>query len=108
MLMDSGVWPGVCRISSCDVAEADALAVGELAEVRTRRGDRREADLGAGGVRELEVAGQEVGVEVGLEDELDGETVGLGGVVDVFVDVAAGIDHHGSPGRLVADQVGRL
>ena len=92
------------RISSCDVAERDALAVGQLARRELGLGDRREADLGAGGRGQFEVAGQEVGVEVGLEHQLDGETGGRG-VAHVLVDVAARVDDDGSAGGLVADQV---
>ena len=41
-------------------------------------GDRGVHDLRAGGLRQFEVAGQEVGVEVGLDDEFDGQTEFLG------------------------------
>ena len=70
-------------------------------------GDRRVGDRGAGGGGQLEVAGQEVGVEVGLDHELDRQPLGLG-VGEVLGDVALRVDDDGAPGRLVADQVRRV
>jgi hypothetical protein len=46
-------------------------------------------------------------MEVGLDDQFDGQTVG-GRIAHVLVDVASRIDHHGAAGRLVADQIGGL
>ena len=56
-----------------------------------------EADLGAGRGGQLEVAGQEVGVEVGLDDELDRQAL-VGGGGEDLVDVAAGVDGDRPPG----------
>mgnify|MGYP000034089173 CR=1 FL=1 len=55
---------------------------------------------------QLEVAGEEVGVEVGLDDQLDrhAEFCGVG---QVLRHVALGVDHHGAAGVLVAEQVRR-
>ena len=98
------------RVAGCvadleeDVAERDALTIRELARRELGGRHRRESDLGARGVREFEVAGQEVGMEVGLDHELDGEP-GLGGVANVLVDVAPWVDHDSTTGGLVADQV---
>jgi hypothetical protein len=55
-------------------------------------------------VGELEVAGQEVGVEVGLDDAVDAEPVRIR-VVEVLADVALGVDDDGGTGRVVTDQV---
>src|SRR5690606_28565252 len=59
------------------------------------------------GIGQLQVPGQEVGVEVRLDDPLDGQTVG-GGVGEVLADVALGIDDDRSACGLVADQVAEL
>jgi hypothetical protein len=50
------------------------------------------------------VARQEVGVEVGLDDEFDRQA-GIGGVGEILGDVALGVDHDRSARRLIADQV---
>ena len=90
-----------------DPSEIDALAVVQLADRELGVGHRRVADFGSGRLGQFEVAGKEVGVEVGLEHQLDGEALGLG-VTEVLVDVAAGVDDHGPPSALVTDQVGGL
>ncbi len=90
-----------------DVAERLAFAVGHLAMLELGFGDRRVGDRRAGGGGQLEMARQEVGVEVGLDHELDRQPAGLG-VGDVLVDVALRVDDDRSPGRLVADQVRRV
>ena len=104
MQIDSGVWPGVARISivtspsdsRCPSAQRldRELDVGRL-PVRDRR---------AGPGRQLEVTAEEVGVHVGLDDPLDRQPVG-GRLLDVELDVAARVDDDGPPGRLVADEV---
>ena len=85
-------------------AERVALAVGDADRFELGLGHRRIHDLGARRLGEFEVAGQEVGVEVGLDHELDRES-GFGGIGDVLGDVALWIDDHRSSGRLVTDQV---
>jgi hypothetical protein len=70
-------------------------------------GDRRVDDPGAGRLGELEVTGEEVGVEVGLDDQFDRHPRRLG-VGEVLRHVALGVDHHRSPCRFVADEVGRV
>ncbi len=91
-----GVAGGVAELEG-DLAERDAFAVGHRAVCELRRRHRRVDDRGAGRLGEFEVSGQEVGVEVRLDHELDGEAVGLG-IGEVFADVAAGIDHHRTAG----------
>ena len=98
------------RVARCvqhlehDLPELDALAVGELAGLELGLGERPVGDLGAGGGSQLEVAGEEVGVEVGLHDELDRQPV-LGRRLEVRRDVAARVDDHGPAGGRVADEV---
>ncbi|GEB57580.1 hypothetical protein GCM10017674_70520 [Streptomyces gardneri] len=58
-------------------------------------------------VRELQVAGHEVGVEVGVDDADHGEAV-RGGVGHVLRDVPARVTYDRQPGLLVADHVRRL
>ncbi len=89
-----------------DRAERVAFAVGHAPRLELGLGDRREHDVGAGGLGQLEVPRQEVGVEVGLDHEFDREAV-LGGGVEVHRDVALGVDHHGAAGGAVAHEVRR-
>ena len=86
------------------LAEGEPLPVGQGFHGELRLGRLAVADDGAGGGGDLQVAGQEVGVEVGLDDPFDLETVGLG-VGQVLRHVALGVDDHGPAGGLVADQV---
>jgi hypothetical protein len=86
------------------VAERIALAVVDSHRLELGLGDRRVDDLRAGRLRQFEVAGQEVGVEVGLDGQFDGEAE-LRGVGEVLGHVALRVDDDGPPGRLVNDQV---
>jgi hypothetical protein len=62
------------------------------------------ADGGAGAGGQLEMAGQEVGVDVGLDDALDADAGGIS-VGHVAGDVALGVDHHRPAGGLVGDEI---
>ena len=104
--MDSGVCPGV-SMTSRTVTELEAVAVGELPDREVGLGRLAVADPGSRGLGELHVTGDEVGVEVGVEDTHDLETVLLG-VGEVLLDVASRVDHDGLAGLLVADEVRRL
>ncbi len=53
------------------------------------------------------MAGEEVGVNMRLDDEFDAQTE-LVRVAQVVVDVAARVDEDGASGALIADQVRRL
>jgi hypothetical protein len=64
-------------------------------------------DRSAGGQRQLQVPGEEVGVQVGLDHQLDAQPRSRR-VVQVLLDVAARVDHDRPPGGFVPDQVGRL
>ena len=68
---------------------------------------RAEIDRRAGPVAQLEMAGDEIGVEVGEEDVRDPQAVLLG-EGQVLVDVALRVDDRGRPGRLVADEIRRV
>lgn len=101
------------RVTGCrehlerDVTERYPLTVAEAAELEVGVGDLAVADLGTGRACQLEVTREEVGVEVGLDHELDRETA-LGGRAEVLAHVTAGVDDDGTPGRLVGDQIRRL
>ncbi len=87
------------------LAEGEALAVGQRLEGEADVCARAVADHRAGAVGQLQVAGEEVGVDVGLDDPLD-RHVPLGDLLQVDVDVATRVDHDCPAGGLVADQVG--
>jgi hypothetical protein len=58
-------------------------------------------------VPQLEMSGEEVRVEVGEEDMLDAHPPLLRHR-DILVDVPLGVDDHGGPASLVAEEVGRM
>jgi hypothetical protein len=66
---------------------------------------RPKADFGAACGRHLQVAGEEVGVEVGFDDGVDDEAAGSG-VLEIPRDVALRVDDDRPSGGLVTDQVG--
>ena len=109
MLIDSGVWPGVSRISSSTSTQAGSARRRRRSRSGTRPGRPRVAvaDRGAGVGGQLEVTGQEVGVEVRLQHLHDRQPVRLG-VGEVLGDVALRIDDDGPTRRGVADQVARV
>ena len=90
-----------------DVAEGDPLPFGQRADLELGLSSLAVADPGAGGLRQLQMAGQEVGVKVGVNHANDPQPVRRG-VIQVLLDVAAGIDDHCLPGRGVTNQVGGL
>jgi hypothetical protein len=53
------------------------------------------------------MTGQEVGVEVGLDDQFDGQAELLG-VGEIVGHVALRVDNHCAPGGFIPDQVGRV
>jgi hypothetical protein len=93
--------------------QPDARAeVDDVAVVQRRGGVfglRRLADVdrGAGPIAQLEVPGDEVGVEVRQEDVRDAQAV-LGRHGDVLIDVTLRIDNGSHARRLVADEVRRV
>ena len=86
------------------LAEREPLAVLEQLDREGHVGAVAVGDDGADAVGELEVAADEVGVEVRLDDALDDEPFRLR-LLEVDVDVAPWVDDHGATGRLVADEV---
>ena len=86
-----GVWPGVSSAVQPHPAEFDDVAVGERRERVLRLGCGAEIDRRAGAIAQLEMAGDEVGVEVREEDVRDSQAV-LPGERDVLIDVALRID----------------
>ena len=99
--------PGGVHDLQHHVPERDALAVGQRPDGEVGRRRRAVADPGAGGLGQLQVSGDEVGVEVGVDDSDDAQPV-LAGLLQVHLDVAARVDHHRLPGAGVPDQVGGL
>ena len=69
--IDSGVWPGVARISSVTAPERQELSVGQRLDGEVGLRAVAVGDDRAGRRGQLEVPGEEVGVEVGLDDPLD-------------------------------------
>ena len=86
------------------VAQRIPLAVGDTHRLELGLGDRGVDDLRAGGLRQFEVTGQEVGVEVGLDDQFDGQALFLG-VGHVLGHVALRVDNDCAAGGFVTDQV---
>jgi hypothetical protein len=86
------------------LAQREPLTVGQ--QLRRERDVRAgpEAHGRAGTGPDLEVAGHEVGVDVGQDDPFDREAPGRR-LVQVHADVAPGVDHDGPAGGLVADHV---
>ncbi len=62
-------------------------------------------DGGAALVAEFEMSSEEVGVKVGEEDVTDFEAM-RGGVGEVALDVALGVDDDGRRARFVSEQIG--
>src|SRR5699024_1145476 len=87
-----------------DLTERDRLPVGQQPDRVVGLGTDAVADPRPGRLGQLEVPGDEVGVEVGVDHGLDRQAAGLG-LVEILGDVAAGVHDHRAPGRLVADQV---
>jgi hypothetical protein len=53
------------------------------------------------------MSGKEVGVEMSVDDALDGQSMS-GRVLEVVVDVASRVNQDGTTGVLIADDVGSL
>jgi hypothetical protein len=98
------------RVAGCGehveghVAEGEPLPVLQGLHGELGLGRGAVADHRPGGRGDLEVAGEEIGVEVGLDHPLDVQALGRG-VIEILGDVALGVDDDRPAGRLVADQV---
>ena len=89
------------------VAERDPLTVVEQLGGELQAGARAVRDHRPGALGQLEMAAQEVGMDVRFDDPFDRQAVSVG-LIEIDVDVAPGIDDDGPPGCLVADEIGRL
>ena len=101
----SGRWPGVCSARTVTEPSFELPAVVERLVVVVRVGVAVDVDGRAGGGDEAAVAGDVVGVVVGLQDVLDADAE-VAGEPQVLVDVELGVDDGGDAGVLVADEVG--
>ena len=97
-----GVAGGVEEVEA-GVAEAEGVAVFDRCVREGSVGVFAEVDAGAGAFGEFVMAGDEVGVEMGLDDVLDLE-IFLAGSFDVDVDVTLRVDDGGD--ALGGDEVG--
>ena len=91
------------RLQSHSTKFDDVLIV-ERSERVLRFCCRTQIDPRADAIAQLEVAGNEVGMEVREEDVLDLETM-LGGEREVLIDVTLRIDDRGRVRLLVADEI---
>jgi len=87
-----------------DAAEFDDVAVVKWSEGVIGTGSGAEIDGSADAGAEFEMAGEEIGVEMGEEDVLDGEGV-LGSEGAVLVDITLRIDDGGGAGGLISDEI---
>ena len=86
------------------ISQGVALAVGDARRLEFGLGDRGVHDRCPGGLGQLEVTGQEVGVEVGFDDEFDrvAELLGIGKILG---HVTLWVHNDCAPGGFVSDQV---
>ena len=89
------------------VAELERIAVPHRHERVLRLRRAAESNRRAGAIAQLEVPGDEVGVEVREKDVADGELV-LAGVGEIAIDITLRIDDDGAASDFVADQIGRM
>jgi hypothetical protein len=88
-------------------AERKRVPIAHRHEVVFGAGASAHADHGADAIAQLEVPGDEIGVEMGQEHVAD-TTAEPGGVLEVTLDVALRIDDHRCAAVLVGDQVRRM
>ena len=105
--IDSGVWPGVSSASrrTRPSSIASPSCSGDERVLGLRLG--AQVDGRAGPIAQLEVAGEEVGVQVRQEHVRDAQAV-LAREREVLLDVALRIDDGGHAGVLVADEIRRV
>ena len=96
--------PGRFEDLEGDLAERDALAIVQGPRRELWFGARPEADLRAGRGGQLEMTREKVGVKMCLDDQLDRDFV-FPRRVEVLLDVAARVNHHRAPRRLIADEI---
>lgn len=88
----------------CHVAEQQCVTVRKSFDRVVDADGLAVRDHGASSRRELEMATEEVGVHVRLDDPFDGESLRVG-VADVSRDVSLRVDHDGTTRGLVAHEV---
>ncbi len=92
------VCPGVSRNFKLTFAESEFVAVVNRHMRERRAGLRAQINFRAGARGELLVPRNKISVQVGLDDILDRESV-LGGLFEIYPDVALRIDHGRDPFR---------
>ena len=90
-----------------DIPQLDRVSVGKSGELVLGLRPGAEVDLRAHAIAQLEVACQEVGVQMREQHMLDPAAAALG-VGDVVVYVPLWIDDRRDAGCLVGDQIGRM
>jgi hypothetical protein len=90
-----------------DATELDASSVGERRERVFGLRRRAEIDARADPIAQLQMAGDEVGVEMRQDHMFDAQPV-LFGVRHILLDVALWIDDGGNAALLIPDDVGRV
>jgi hypothetical protein len=90
-----------------NAAELDDGVIGERCDVVFGLGFRAEVDGGADAITELEMAGDEIGMEMGEEDMLDLEVL-IGCEIEIVVDVSLRVDDGGDARGFIGDQIGSV
>ena len=90
-----------------DLPQHDALAVDQRIGLELDLGGLTEGDDRSRLLRQFEMTGEEVGVQVSLDHALYPKIFGRC-LVEVDANVAPRIDDDRPPGRLVADEIGRV
>ena len=96
-----------CQDLDRDLTQRQSLPVSKEVDRKPELGTDAIRDDRAGVRSELEMAADEVGVHVRLDNSLDRQALGRR-LVEVHADIAPRIDDHGAAGRLVTDQVGGM
>ena len=101
--------PGGLEDLEVDGAEGDVITVRARLDGETHPTSSGLSvdDVGSSGIGQLEMARQEIGVEVRLDHLGDAQTVRLG-IAEVLGDVALRIDHDRLTGLGVADEIARV
>ncbi len=88
-----------------DASEFDGVVITKRRECVARFCRRAEIDGRARAIAQLQMAGDEIGMQMGQEDVPDGERV-FGGEFHVLIDVPLRIDNGCRARRFVSNQVG--
>ena len=104
MHIDSGVCPGVARTSKVTSPSEIRWPSFKRLDLKFDVGIFAVANPRPGGSRQLQMTGQEVGVDVRFDDPLDLQAM-FGSLAQVLVDIAARVDDHRTTGALIPDQI---